>query len=210
MSIIYQALLVEGVLTKKNKALLMVGLFAARREEKEMMYCVELAVEAGNSVVEIAELIASAIISRGIPTWLSGIEAIAYAVSLSEESKIHLVSIDEVATFSSQQECINYYQSEFEVVPNWIQYLIEYAPDILLKYSNLRTTSLRDGAVSRLLKELLLYAINVCDAYDKGISIHKSNASALGANAAMFDEIKALCIYAVGLKAIWNDTDRKA
>jgi len=66
MSIMYQALLVEGALTKKDKALIMVGLFAARREEKEMMYCVELAVEAGNSVVEISELIASAIISRGV------------------------------------------------------------------------------------------------------------------------------------------------
>lgn len=207
MSMMYQALLTEGTLTKKNKALLIVGLFAARREEKQMLYFVEQAVEAGNSVTEIAELIASAIISRGIPTWLSGIEAITYAINLSGDKVLRKQQEGEAIVFSSQQECIDYYQSEFDVLPTWIQYLIDYAPDTLLKYSNLRTTSLRDGVVSRLLKELLLYAINVCEAYEKGISIHKSNAIMLGADAAIFEEIKALCIYAVGIKAIWHDTE---
>ena len=207
MSMMYQALLTEGALTKKNKTLLTVGLFAARREEKQMLYFVEQAVEAGNSVAEIAELIASAIISRGIPTWLSGIEAITYAINLSSDKVLPKQQEGEAILFFSQQECIDYYQSEFEVLPTWIQYLINYAPDTLLKYSNLRTTSLRDGAVSRLLKELLLYAINVCDAYDKGISIHKANAALLGADTAIFAEIKALCIYAVGIKAVWHDAE---
>ncbi|QDQ00405.1 carboxymuconolactone decarboxylase family protein [Lysinibacillus fusiformis] len=209
MSMLYQALLTEGTLTKREKTLLLVGLFAARREEKQMLYFVKQAVEAGNSVAEIAELIASAIISRGIPTWLSGIEAITYAIEL--QGVVHIVEErEEVAIFSSQQECIHYYQEEFDVLPTWIQYLVDYAPDTLLKYSNLRTTSLRDGAVSRLLKELLLYAINVCEAYEKGIMIHKANAISLGANADVLVEVQALCIYAVGIQVIWNDEDSKA
>lgn len=209
MSTMYQALLTEGTLTKRDKTLILVSLFAARREERQMLYFVERAVEAGNSVPEIAELIASAIISRGIPTWLSGIEAISYAIELQGDVVV-VEERKEIAAFSSQQECIDYYQEEFDVLPTWIQYLVDYAPDTLLKYSNLRTTSLRDGVVSRLLKELLLYAINVCEAYEKGILIHKANAVSLGANTAVLDEVKALCIYAVGIQVIWNDEQGKA
>ncbi|WP_107924994.1 carboxymuconolactone decarboxylase family protein [Lysinibacillus parviboronicapiens] len=209
MSRMYQALLTEGILTKREKTLLLVGLFAARREEKQMLYFVKQAVEAGNTVAEVAELIASAIISRGIPTWLSGIEAISYAKQLSGDIQI-VEEGGEVATFSSQQECIDYYQEEFDVLPKWIQYLVDYAPDVLLKYSNLRMTSLRDDVVSRLLKELLLYAINVCEAYEKGILIHKANALSLGGSAAVLEEVKALCIYAVGIQVIWNDEQDKA
>lgn len=209
MSSMYQALLTEGALTRKEKTLLLVGLFAARREEKQMLYFVKQAVEEGNAVTEMAELIASAIISRGIPTWLSGIEAITYAIQLSGDAQATKIG-KEVDAFSSQQECIDYYQREFDVLPTWIQYLVDYAPDILLTYSNLRTTSLRDGAVSRLLKELLLYAINVCDGYEKGILIHKTNANSLGASVDILDEVKAICIYAVGIKALWNDKESKA
>lgn len=209
MSSVYQALLTEGALTRKEKTLLLVGLFAARREEKQMLYFVKQAVEEGNAVTEMAELIASAIISRGIPTWLSGIEAITYAIQLSGDAQATKIG-KEVDAFSSQQECIDYYQREFDVLPTWIQYLVDYAPDTLLTYSNLRTTSLRDGAVSRLLKELLLYAINVCDGYEKGILIHKTNAISLGASVDILDEVKAICIYAVGIKALWNDKESKA
>ncbi|UED80594.1 carboxymuconolactone decarboxylase family protein [Lysinibacillus sp. CD3-6] len=209
MSSMYQALLTEGALTRKEKTLLLVGLFAARREEKQMLYFVKQAVEEGNAVTEMAELIASAIISRGIPTWLSGIEAITYAIQLSGDAQATKIG-KEVDAFSSQQECIDYYQREFDVLPTWIQYLVDYAPDTLLTYSNLRTTSLRDGAVSRLLKELLLYAINVCDGYKKGILIHKTNAISLGASVDILDEVKAICIYAVGIKALWNDEESKA
>ena len=211
MSNMYQAFLTEGALTKKEKTLLLVGLFAARREEKQMLYFAKLAVEAGNSVAEMAELIASAIISRGIPTWLSGIDAISYAIQLSGEAREAQATKkrEEVVTFSSQQECIDYYQSEFPVLPTWIQYLVDYAPDTLLKYSNLRTTSLRDGAVSRCLKELLLYAINVCDGYEKGILIHKVNAISFGASVEILVEVKAICIYAAGIQVIWNDEDNK-
>lgn len=204
MSVMNQMFLTDGEITKKEKSLLLVGLFAARREERQMQYFVKLAVEAENSIVEIAELISSAIISRGIPTWLSGIEAITYAIELVGNADVTVEEVG-VSSFISQEECISYYQSEFEVLPKWIQYLVDYAPDTLLKYSNLRTTSLRDGAVSRLLKELLLYAINICDAYEKGIAIHKANAIALGADDAVLEEIKAICIYAVGIQAIWSD-----
>lgn len=209
MSSMYQALLTEGALTKKEKTLLLIGLFAARREEKQMLYFVKQAVEEGNAVAEITEIIASAIISRGIPTWLSGIEAITYAILLSGDAQVTEIG-KEVNTFSSQQECMDYYQSEFDVLPTWIQYLVDYAPDILLTYSNLRTTSLRHGAVSRLLKELLLYAINVCDAYGKGIRIHKTNAISLGASEDVLVEVKTICIYAVGIQVMWNDEESKA
>ncbi len=203
MKQIVHSLFVDGEMKAKDKTLLLVGLFAARREERQMLYFVEHAVREGNTVTEIAELISSAIISRGIPTWLSGIEAISKAIELSPQQNFQLNEAN-ISSFDSQEQCIQYYKTEFEQLPKWIEYLIDYGPDTLLKYSNLRTTSLRDGGVSRLLKELLLYAINVCDAYQKGIDIHKTNAIQFGANEDILEETRVLCIYAVGVQAIWQ------
>lgn len=198
------SLLQDSSLSKKEKSLLLVGLFAARREEQAMLHFTEVAIDAGNTVNEIAELISAAIISRGIPTWLSGIEAISKAIEITGKTESS-IEAQNVSAFSSQEDCVSYYQSEFEQLPKWIQYLVDYAPDTLLKYSNLRTTSLRDGVVSRFLKELLLYAINLCDQYPKGINIHKTNAIQLGATNAVLEDIKTICIYAVGIQAIFND-----
>lgn len=198
------SLLQDSSLSKKEKSLLLVGLFAARREEQAMLHFTEVAIDAGNTVNEIAELISAAIISRGIPTWLSGIEAISKAIEITGKTE-YSIEAQNVSAFSTQEDCVSYYQSEFEQLPKWIQYLVDYAPDTLLKYSNLRTTSLRDGVVSRYLKELLLYAINLCDQYPKGITIHKTNAIQLGATDAVLEDIKTTCIYAVGIQAIFND-----
>ncbi|MFB5087664.1 carboxymuconolactone decarboxylase family protein [Psychrobacillus sp. PGGUH221] len=198
------SLLQDSSLSKKEKSLLLVGLFAARLEEQAMLHFTEVAIDAGNTVNEIAELISAAIISRGIPTWLSGIEAISKAIEITGKTE-SLIEAQNVSAFSTQEDCVSYYQSEFEQLPKWIQYLVDYAPDTLLKYSNLRTTSLRDGVVSRYLKELLLYAINLCDQYPKGINIHKTNAIQLGATDAVLEDIKTTCIYAVGIQAIFND-----
>lgn len=198
------SLLQNSSLSKKDKSLLLVGLFAARREEQAMLHFTEVAVDAGNTVQEIAELITAAIISRGIPAWLSGIEAISKAIELSEKSS-YTLNTKNPMTFSTQEECVSYYQSEFEQLPKWIEYLVEYAPDTLLKYSNLRTSVLRDGIVSRYLKELLLYAINVSDQYPKGIEIHKSNAIQLGATEEVLKDTRTICIYAIGIKAIYSN-----
>ncbi|KQL34899.1 carboxymuconolactone decarboxylase family protein [Psychrobacillus sp. FJAT-21963] len=198
------SLLQDSSLSKKEKSLLLVGLFAARREEQAMLHFTEVAIDAGNTVNEIAELISAAIISRGIPTWLSGIDAISKAIEITGKTESS-IEAQNVSAFSTQEDCVSYYQSEFEQLPKWIQYLVDYAPDTLLKYSNLRTTSLRNGVVSRYLKELLLYAINLCDQYPKGINIHKTNAIQLGATDAVLEDIKTTCIYAVGIQAIFND-----
>lgn len=197
-------LLNDSHLSKKDKSLLLVGLFAARREEQAMLHFTEVAVEAGNTVQEIAELISAAIISRGIPAWLSGIEAITKAIELTGKAE-STIELQSVSSFSNQQECISYYQSEFEQLPKWIAYLVDFAPDTLLKYSNLRTTVLRDGGVSRYLKELLLYAINLCDQYPKGIDIHKTNAIQMGATDDVLKDIRTICIYAVGIQAVFSD-----
>jgi len=195
------SLLNDSHLSKKDKSLLLVGLFAARREEQPMLHFTEVAVKSGNTVNEIAELISAAIISRGIPTWLSGIESITKAIELTGKTESTLET-QNIAAFSTQEDCISYYQTEFEQPPQWISYLVDYAPDTLLKYSNLRTTSLRDGVVSRYLKELLLYAINICDEYPKGIEIHETNAIQLGATEDVLQDVRTICIYAVGVQAV--------
>lgn len=187
--------------SKKEAYIFLTALCAARRKESSMIYFAKQAKNYGAEIEELAELIGSAIISRGIPTWLSGVEVLQYFSQTENEP------LQSVEGFQSIEECIQYYENEFEIIPVWVEYLIKYLPDTLLKYSNLRTTSLRDGRITRLQKELLLYAINICDFYDKGIKIHKTNASQLGATQAIFQEVKGFCIIASGIDLMWIDEE---
>lgn len=211
------AYLKDGELCRKDQILLLLGLFSARRDEEKLKLMAEIAVENNVPIEEQADIISSTIISRGIPSWLSGIEALEIAKKVEDENHMEIQSdiLFEVSgeedsekesqssdMFSSVEECIHYYKTEFVQVPPWVQYLMEYAPSKLLHYSNLRTASLNDNKVPRLLKELLLYAINVCDRYPKGIAIHKTNAIILGASQELLYEVRKLCVLAVGVGAM--------
>lgn len=199
--------LIDSELDKKEQILLLLGLFSARRDEEKLKLVAEIAVENGVPIEQQADMISSTIISRGIPSWLSGIEALdiaGKAISAKESDVDEDVVKPQrvVDMFHTVEECITYYKTEFTKVPSWVDYLIEYAPTILLHYSNLRTVSLEDYEVPRLLKELLLYAINVCDRYPKGIAIHKTNAIMLGATKELLYEVRKLCVLAVGVGAM--------
>jgi len=50
----------------------LVGVNAARRYERSMLYHTKGALDAGSTVAELAEIFLPCILSRGIPAWLEG------------------------------------------------------------------------------------------------------------------------------------------
>ncbi|NRG44155.1 carboxymuconolactone decarboxylase family protein [Bacillus sp. CRN 9] len=198
VSVIQDEVFSDGELSAMEKHLLLTGVYAARRMEDSMLYHTKEAIGCGASIEEIADILATCIISRGIPAWLTGVEAIKLAMALCETEEKDLLQ-KTIREFQSVEECIRYYEKEFETLPDWVAMLKEYQPDVLYKYTNLRNTLLVNHQVSRKLKELMLTAINVCDQYRKGINIHVANARHLGAKNKEIAEVSLLCLTVIGI-----------
>lgn len=202
-----QEVLVDGKLSKKDKELILVGINASRRYERSMIHHTKGALDSGATVDEIADIIATCIISRGIPAWLTGIEAIKYAISELDGQSCPLQKTEEDRSFASVEDCLKYYDQEFERTPDWVDLLKKYNPEVLLRYSNLRNTVLVDNRVSRKLKELVLVAINVCEHYKKGIEIHVNNARELGASDEEIAEVSLVALLTAGIPAWLEGSD---
>ncbi|WP_307478887.1 carboxymuconolactone decarboxylase family protein [Cytobacillus purgationiresistens] len=193
-----EAIFADGSLSKKEKHLILIGVNAGRRYEDSMLFHTKEALISGASAEEIADVLSTCIISRGIPAWLSGIEAIKLAVNEGSNDTV-VLNTEKGKEFQSVEECITYYENEFDTLPDWVALLKQFNPDVLYKYSNLRNAILTDHCVSRKLKELTLTAINICDQYEKGINIHLKNARNLGATEDEIAEVSLLCMFASGI-----------
>ena len=203
-----EEILVDGKVSKKDKELILVGINASRRYERSMLYHTKGAIDAGATVDEIADVIATCIISRGIPAWLTGIEAIKYAVNeLAGPTSLNQKNERENRHFESIEDCLQYYEQEFASTPDWVELLKQYNPDVLFRYSNLRNTALSDHHVSRKLKELILVAINVCEHYKKGIEIHVNNARELGATDEEIAEVSLVGVLTAGIPAWFEGSE---
>ncbi|PLT35179.1 carboxymuconolactone decarboxylase family protein [Bacillus sp. V5-8f] len=199
-------ILVKGTMAQKDKELILVGINAARRYERSMLYHTKGAMDAGATVEEIVDIISTCIISRGIPAWLTGIKAIQYAIEVMNNKRSTERSEAGVC-FQSVEECLSYYEQETGKIPNWIELLMEHNPDVLLQYSNLRNAVLKDHYVSRKLKELLLVGINVCERYKEGVSLHVNGAKKFGATDEEIAEVSLVGLLTAGIPAWFEGSD---
>jgi alkylhydroperoxidase/carboxymuconolactone decarboxylase family protein YurZ len=200
-------ILVDGKLSKKDKELILVGVNAARRYERSMIYHTKGAIESGATVDEIADIIATCIISRGIPAWLTGIKAIQYAIHDLQGKHSEEIQEEKNLSFRSLEECLRYYEAETGRMPEWVHLLKEHNPDVLYQYSNLRNHVLTDRYASRKLKELVLVGINVCEMYKEGIQIHVNNAKKLGATDEEIAEVSLVGLLTAGIPAWFEGSD---
>lgn len=200
-------ILVDGKLSKKDKELLLVGVNAARRYERSMIYHTKGAIDSGATVDEIADIIATCIISRGIPAWLTGIKAIQYAIQDLHGKQSNELLAEQNLNFNSLEDCLHYYEKESGRLPEWVQLLKEHNPEVLYQYSNLRNHVLTDRHVSRKLKELVLVGINVCEMYKEGIQIHIHNAKKLGATDEEIAEVSLVGLLTAGIPAWFEGSD---
>jgi alkylhydroperoxidase/carboxymuconolactone decarboxylase family protein YurZ len=201
-------ILVDGALSKKEKELILVGINAARRYERSMIYHTKGAIDSGASIEEIADILATCIISRGIPAWFTGVKAIEYAVSYVGKEEFEVPPVDEESFFASLTDYHQYYEKEVGgELPNWVKVLNQFNPTALERYTDLRRTVLTDNVVSRKLKELVLVGINVAEMYPRGIELHVQGAKKFGATEAEIADVSLVALLTAGIPAWFEGSD---
>lgn len=201
----------EGALSRKEKEWILVGVNAARRYERSMIYHTRGALDAGSTTEELAEILLPCILSRGLPAWLEGYKALDYAQRYLGESAPAETNEDyekEAPIISSVEEALAYYQGEASgSLPPWVQIMNSYSPGVLQNYTNLRQIALSDGRVPRKAKELVLVGINLSERYPAGVSLHVTGARRTGATEAELAEVALTCVLTAGIPAWFEISD---
>ena len=207
-TVLRRVIMEEGALSRKEKEWVLVGVNAARRYERSMLYHTKGALDAGSTVAELAEILLPCILSRGIPAWLEGHKALVYAeeyVGRSDRSE----GADAVApSIATVEEALAYYREEAGgQEPEWVRLMKGYAPGTLRDYANLRSLALGDGRVPRKMKELVLVGINLSERYPSGVSLHVNGAKKLGATNAELADVALTCVLTAGIPAWFEICD---
>lgn len=198
----------EGALSRKEKEWVLVGVNAARRYERSMLYHTKCALDAGSTVAELAEVLLPCILSRGIPAWLEGYKALVYAeeyLGRSDRSERVEAAAPSIATLD---DALAYYHEEAGGhEPDWVRLMKKYAPGTLRDYANLRSLALVDGRVPRKMKELVLVGINLSECYPAGVSLHVNGARKFGATNAELADVALTCVLTAGIPAWFEISD---
>ena len=203
----------KGALSPKEKEWILVGVNAARRYERSMLYHTRGALDAGSTVSELAEILLPCILSRGIPAWLEGYKALVYAEQYlgrrgHEQDRGEETTEASAPSITTVEEALAYFSEEAGGdQPEWVSLMNAYAPGTLRDYANLRKLALSDGRVPRKMKELVLVGINLSERYPSGVSLHLSSARRLGATDAELVDVALTCVLTAGIPAWFELSD---
>lgn len=175
----------DGVLSRKEKDLLLVGVSAARRNRPSLLGHTRLAVQEGATPEEVLEVVLVGILSRGIPAWIEGLEAL----ELAERHAGRKARLPDPADAPDDPQ------------PGWLAALQDRAPATGDAYRRLRSTLLLMGQLPRLLRELVLVGINLSDGYAPGVRLHVENARRSGADDRHLVETALTMVLTAGIPA---------
>lgn len=153
----------------------------------------QAALDAGLVRPEAVEALAAAVLSRG--TWM--LEANRWLIEAAPEAPWDLVGKPPTPA----SEIRDYFAGTFGSVPAWLDTLATTAPRTLEAYHALRAEALRDAALPRVHKELLLVVINAAERYDFGMTTHMRGALDAGASADEINEAVNAAIAPGGMVA---------
>lgn len=198
----------KGALSRKEKEWILVGVNAARRYERSMLYHTRGALDAGSTVSELAEILLPCVLSRGIPAWLEGYKALVYAEQYLGRRGGEETTEATATSITTVEEALAYFSGEAGGdQPEWVSVMNVYAPGALRDYANLRRLVLADGHVPRKMKELVLVGINLSERYPSGVSLHVTGARRLGATDAELVDVALTCILTAGIPAWFELSD---
>lgn len=199
----------EGVISRKDKELILVGINAARRHEDSMLYHTKNAANSGATINELVEILTPCILSRGIPAWFEGVNAIQFFnIYTKKEPRKKYNSYTNYIDLKSVDDVIEYFKTEAGGVKSeWVEVMEREVSEILLHYGNLRASILKDGVVSRKLKEFVLIGINIAERYEKGAELHIRSARKLGATDQEITEVVVTSLLTAGIPAWFEGSE---
>lgn len=162
-----------STLSKEEQELILVGVYAALGSEGKVAEHGKKALEAGASPGAIVEAVLAATMSRGE-------RALGTAQYFISELPVSEGCVERQS--KAGESPLEYFESQFGVLPGWVHQLWAFSPDSLASYAVLRSRILTDAAMSRKAKELLTMLLNAVTGNAGGIKAHASAAMQYGAD----------------------------
>ncbi|MFP7413343.1 carboxymuconolactone decarboxylase family protein [Priestia filamentosa] len=71
---------------------------------------------------------------------------------------------------------LTYFKEVYDVVPDWVQKMHDYSPNVLNHYTSLRSDIMQEGALTRKEKDILLVGMNAARLYERSMVYHTKGA----------------------------------
>jgi alkylhydroperoxidase/carboxymuconolactone decarboxylase family protein YurZ len=191
-----RAIMSDGLLSSKEKDLLLVGINAARCYERSMIYHTKGAIDGGASIPELIEYLLVAYRYGGQKALQTGFQSVRYALSLKGLPKGHVLYIYEL------ENVLRYFISILEdedalYVSNILKAPEELWDDLLLVR----------GVVSAKMKSLLMVGIHSTSLQGTEAGKWMDQARKNGATEGELAEIGLICLLTAGIPSWFEASD---
>lgn len=189
------AIMEDGLLSGKEKDLLLVGINAARGYERSMVYHTKGAIDGGATVPELIEYLLVAYRYGGQHALRTGVQAVNTALSLKGLPKGHVLYIDEL------EHILAYFISILEEDASYVSNILK-APEELRN-----DLLLVRGTVSAKMKSLLMVGIHSTGLHGTEAGKWMEKARAKGATEGELAEVGLICLLTAGIPAWFEASD---
>ncbi|MCG7343665.1 carboxymuconolactone decarboxylase family protein [Sporosarcina sp. ACRSL] len=190
------AIMEDGLLSSKEKDLLLVGINAARCYERSMLYHTKGAIDSGATIPELMEYLLVAYLYGGQNALQTGIQSVKYALSLKGLPKGHVLYVYEL------EYVLRYFISILEEVD------APFVSNILKAPEELRDDLLLvRGVVSAKMKSLLMVGIHSAELKGREAGRWMEQARSHGATEGELAEVGLICLLTAGIPAWFEASD---
>lgn len=190
------AIMGDGLLSRKEKDLLLVGINAARCYERSMIYHTKGAIDGGATIPELIEYLLVAYRHGGIESLQTGIQSVKYALSLNglPEGKVPYGVCNE--------HILSYFLSVVDEEDAWFVSNLLKAPEELFN-----DLLLVRGHVSAKMKSLLMVGIHSAGLQGTEAGKWMEKARVNGAMEGEMAEVGLICLLTAGIPAWFEASD---
>jgi alkylhydroperoxidase/carboxymuconolactone decarboxylase family protein YurZ len=196
-------IMIDGAISKKDKDLIIVGINAARNYERSMIYHTKGALDSGSTIQEVAEIIAASTVLRGLTVLLEGVKAISYAEAYTSKDTNDNVDEQRFKVSEKAEDAVAYFIEATGTIPS----IAEELKKLVQGGSVEKDIVLKDGALSRKVKELLLVGISISDLDGVKVKAQMESARKAGSTEAEIADVGFACLLTAGIPAWFEASD---
>jgi len=194
----------EGAIPARIKELILGVVYATQGYSEGAAIHIKNARSAGVTTEEITEMIAAALLSRGVRAYTEGYKAL-LAAGIDERSPKTSGVAEAQGKEAPVTDIVEYFDRYYGKSLPHVRVLAEGGyGNVLRGYYIMRTEALKDAALPRKYKEFLYLAINATDLYPEAVRVHARGAMDYGATKEEILEAMLIAIVPKGVVA-WFD-----
>ena len=207
-----EAVFADGALSAAEKYLIAAAVAATRGDREGTAAHAARALEAGATPGQVLEAFLPPLLSHGPSAWETAAAAVQGLGLGSLPESTAGPAPEELdpapqgagqdssgAAGAGEADTLDYYRRDLGHVPPWVHMLDRYARPYLEGYTRLRRAVLRDGHLSRRIKELVIVGCHAAHRYPRGAGYHVRGALRQGATPAQVAETFLVAAAAAGI-----------